>query len=641
MHVLLVGPDLEENLSLRFLSAALKKAGHTTAISTFDSADDAAAVRSAASSTDLVALSMCYQIRAREFLALARALKADDPQRPIVAGGHYASCAASDLLQHHPELDLVVIHEGEHALVELAALPARHRDALANIPGIVFRDGNEIVASAPRPSVIDLDSLPWADRTGPARLVSGVPTAYMMGSRGCVNSCDYCCISTLHRLVPGRHFRQRTPDDIVQEMAWLYHERGVRQFVFHDDNFLVPAVDHNLQRIAALDRGMRKHGLRHVGLVLKCRPADVNEEVFRRLREMGLLRVFLGIESGSAGGLASIGRHQQTVAQAHAAHTLCEQLDISTQYTMIFVHPDATAQSIRADLAFVKQHPAHPMSYCRAQIYAGTPLEKRMIEAGRARGDYLARTYDFSDPVVTAFWEVGQHLFWDRCFNQQHLQGQSVRLDHLMAVARHAYEDREIDRLSAEFLTVQQRLNVETVALLEELLGHCEESPDPGSELLRQHAASIAQREAPSRIELQSRICELREELLRLTRELVGLPMPGGRAAPRRKRSTARHAAAVLLAVGAISGASQGCIFDGGVFEAPPYDAAQPDGAAHDTGWHDDSGVYEAPPFDAAQPDTAATDASAPTDASADSGESDTGSWIDDGGVFEAPPQDQ
>src|SRR5207247_5225147 len=37
MHVLLVGPEFEENLSLRYLAAALRQAGHTASLARFDS----------------------------------------------------------------------------------------------------------------------------------------------------------------------------------------------------------------------------------------------------------------------------------------------------------------------------------------------------------------------------------------------------------------------------------------------------------------------------------------------------------------------------------------------------------------------------------------------------------------------------
>ena len=124
MRVLLVGPNLEGNLSLQYLASALSAAGHEARIQTFNGPEDAASVRAAAADSDLVGLSMCFQIRAREFLALARDLKRENPRVPVIAGGHFASCAADELLAHHPELDLIAIHEAEETIVSLAALPS-------------------------------------------------------------------------------------------------------------------------------------------------------------------------------------------------------------------------------------------------------------------------------------------------------------------------------------------------------------------------------------------------------------------------------------------------------------------------------------------------------------------------------------
>src|SRR5215471_903060 len=120
MKVLLVGPDHEENLSIRYLSASLLSGGHDAALATFNSPVDASAVVNAARSADMVGLSMCFQARACEFLRLAQRIKSEDPGKFVVTGGHYASCAAEPLLKHHAEIDLVVMHEGERTLVEIA-----------------------------------------------------------------------------------------------------------------------------------------------------------------------------------------------------------------------------------------------------------------------------------------------------------------------------------------------------------------------------------------------------------------------------------------------------------------------------------------------------------------------------------------
>ncbi len=63
-------------------------------------------------------------------------------------GGHYASCAAKELLEHHVELDLIVVHEAEKTLVELANVSELTPGALAAIPGIAYRDAEQILRRA-------------------------------------------------------------------------------------------------------------------------------------------------------------------------------------------------------------------------------------------------------------------------------------------------------------------------------------------------------------------------------------------------------------------------------------------------------------------------------------------------------------
>ena len=144
MRVLLVGPDYEENLSIRYLSSSLLAAGHDTTLAAFNSLADTASVANASQHAEIVGLSMCFQSRAQEFLRLAQLIKSRDPKRLIVAGGHYASCAAEPLLVHHPEIDIIVIHEGERTLVEIAAATPHLEERLPQIPGIAYRDGEQV-----------------------------------------------------------------------------------------------------------------------------------------------------------------------------------------------------------------------------------------------------------------------------------------------------------------------------------------------------------------------------------------------------------------------------------------------------------------------------------------------------------------
>jgi radical SAM superfamily enzyme YgiQ (UPF0313 family) len=159
MRVLLVGPDQEENLSIRYLASSLRAAGHEPALAAFNSADLDDVVRRA-EGFDWVGLSLCFQSRAREFLELAERI-GRLPGRPrIVVGGHFATCSARELMEHAPAIDVVVLHEGEDAIVALAdGVP------YVDIPGVWWRGAAGPVETSKRRSREDLDALPFPDRS--------------------------------------------------------------------------------------------------------------------------------------------------------------------------------------------------------------------------------------------------------------------------------------------------------------------------------------------------------------------------------------------------------------------------------------------------------------------------------------------
>src|SRR5438046_3091643 len=140
MHVMLVGPEFEENLSLRYLAAALQAAGHTVRLARFDSPEHCEGVVQQAlhEQPGLIGLSMVFQVRAREFYALARALRQAGCAGHITAGGHFATFACEPMLQGLPELDTIVRQEGEATLTELADALQRGlaADEIARIPGL-------------------------------------------------------------------------------------------------------------------------------------------------------------------------------------------------------------------------------------------------------------------------------------------------------------------------------------------------------------------------------------------------------------------------------------------------------------------------------------------------------------------------
>jgi len=279
MRVTLVGPEFEENLSLRYLAAALQRAGHDASIARFDSKEYVEGVvqQVLRERPGIVGLSMVFQVRAREFFELARALRAAGYRGHITAGGHFATFACTDILNTVAEIDSIVRQEGEETLCELASTLEKEviMPAWKSIPGVVARDqAANVLAAAPRVQVANLDSLPFPTRGELPERHLGVATAFLVGSRGCYADCEYCSIFAWHEAAVGKRYRLRSVGNIVEEMFELYTVKGVRFFVFHDDNFFLPSAQANRKRFTALRDGFHERGMKDIGLMLKLRPND-------------------------------------------------------------------------------------------------------------------------------------------------------------------------------------------------------------------------------------------------------------------------------------------------------------------------------------------------------------------------------
>lgn len=121
--IALVGPELEENLSLRYLASSLQSAGFEARIIRFDGDEDfpraAQAIVGSPEPPLLVGISLAFQWRAPDFLALAVGLRSLGYRGHLTVGGHFATFAAEPLLTDFPALDSVCRQEAELTLVSL------------------------------------------------------------------------------------------------------------------------------------------------------------------------------------------------------------------------------------------------------------------------------------------------------------------------------------------------------------------------------------------------------------------------------------------------------------------------------------------------------------------------------------------
>jgi radical SAM superfamily enzyme YgiQ (UPF0313 family) len=464
MKIALLGAECEENLTLRYIRAALEVHGHTITQITFNAEGEleVAARQLADSGVALAGFSMVFTYRAAEFAAVARRSRELGFQGHLVAGGHFAAFNADALLRDVPAFDSVAMGEGEELMADLAV----HLDDLAAVRGLVWRDASGVIHHNPRAEKPpELDKLPWPTRLEPPDAYLWLPVANVLASRGCTHACAFCSIAAWHRVTGGARFRLREPEAVAEEIAGLY-QRGYRIFNFHDDNFFLQDKRQTLQRFWRLRGALEQRGVGKIAFAVKSRPDTVDEEVFGFLKEFGLFRVFLGVEAGTASSLHQLGR-RQSLADNQRALEVVNRLDLHACFNLLLLNPDSTLEDFQANVAFLREHARNPMNFCRTEIYAGTPLEIRLRRQGRLLGDYWGYGYRMRDDRAQEAFELmylglaGRH-YGDGCVH--HL---AMRVDFERQVLSHFWDcPASLRRRAKAFV---RRVNLNSCDYLDEI----------------------------------------------------------------------------------------------------------------------------------------------------------------------------
>jgi anaerobic magnesium-protoporphyrin IX monomethyl ester cyclase len=439
--IALVGPEIEENLSLRYLASALATRGFASEIVGFNQDTDFGpallAVLRAPEPPLAVGISLAFQWRAQDFLAFAAMLRERGYRGHITMGGHFATFASREILRDFPEVDSICRQEAEGTMVLLAEALAAG-SALDAIPGLALRTAGGDVVLTGEATLPDLATLPRPDRRGEPAACFGHGIAPLVASRGCYANCSFCCIAAWQeQSLPGKRYRLREVDDVADEMVELQKRRGIDIFVFHDDNFFVPGHKKNRERFSALADALEARGIGRFATVVKARPTDVDPEVFRILRHrLQCIRVYIGIETDADQGLETL-RRWSAPKQNRTAIKVVRALDMYTCFNMLIFDPDTTLESLETNIAFMRFAAEYPSNFGRVELYAGTPLLARMLAEKRCRGDYMQWDYNLASEAVERVFRMTMGAFHARNFGPDALNNRIMATRFDVEVVRH------------------------------------------------------------------------------------------------------------------------------------------------------------------------------------------------------------
>ena len=335
---------------------------------------------------------------------LIRSLRQASIDSHITVGGHSPTFLYEEMLRNNSGLDSVVCGEGEQALVELTRAVSAGGDLYHSVAGVASLHNGEVIYQ-PRPATCDLDTYPLPELDYLEKVKQSGQIMSLLSSRGCYGKCTFCSTGPFYRLAGGIPWRAHSAERVIQELQRLYVEHGMKFFGFRDDNFIGPGA-RGQERARRIAHGIIASGM-EIRFYLACRVNDIDTEAFRLLKEAGLTRVFLGVESGSQSRLDAF-KKGVSVEQNHRAIKALAELGISATVGYIMFSPDTTWEEYRESRSFLTaalgdftaiSDSVHDL-FNAVEVYPGTELAEELRSSNNLLGDYHGYDYRFRDPRV-------------------------------------------------------------------------------------------------------------------------------------------------------------------------------------------------------------------------------------------------
>jgi anaerobic magnesium-protoporphyrin IX monomethyl ester cyclase len=301
---------------------------------------------------DVVGVSVSY-VDYKVAMQVIDIIRRVSPSSKIVAGGFVANLFPQVLVDN-PKIDYVISGEGEIAFSSLLRLIEHGMTTDKLIVGV-------------RP---DLDKLPFVDRTlfnyerettcffGPRQRF---PHITMLAGRGCPYQCGYC--QPAESKTYGK-MRIRSVDNVIEELKVMRDRYKFKSITFWDDTFTF-----NKKWVMEFCDKFEQNGF-DADLAITCR-ADIasnNEDMMKRLSEIGVQWVCIGFETGTQRMLDFIGKGVK-LEQNYKSAEICRKYGMKIMGTNMLGLPTETKEESQATIDMIQRVAAEHL-----QLFYFTPV---------------------------------------------------------------------------------------------------------------------------------------------------------------------------------------------------------------------------------------------------------------------------
>lgn len=292
----------------------------------------------------------------------------------LVAGNTEATIRSAVLMEQIPELDFLVIGEGEYTFRELITA-LKENASFEQCMGIYYRTQDGIKKTHPRPLEQDIDRFSFPDREILPNY-SEKNVYDIITSRGCMGNCTFCS-NKIFEYQPGSKVRVRSLNNIINEIKMLVAHYNASYISFSDDTFGDETISAGFGLEDYYNALIKEKINIRYRIQLRCE--TINESNVKTLQKMlsyGLDNIFIGLESGNAddlkiyGKIANLDHNIQSIELLNKYH-------IPYSIGFIMFNPYSTIKRLLDNISLIKKCSSilTPYTLCSKLIlFNGTSL---------------------------------------------------------------------------------------------------------------------------------------------------------------------------------------------------------------------------------------------------------------------------
>jgi len=311
---------------------------------------------------DIVGISVLFSTDLPNLYETTKAIKEEMPNALIVTGGLHPTIYPKEifdldiLYNKKRTIDFVMRGEGEFRFVEfLNNLKEGQIDLSAD--GLCGFNEKKIFINSQIKTIEDLDTIPFpAFELLPIEkyfkinipfspVPQGDRVLPILTTRGCPIGCSFCANTNTWK----KH-RKRSPDNIIEEVAYLKKKFNIDELQFADDN-LTFDNKHAIEKFTRLKEEN----------ILWCTPNGtminkLTPELIKVMAESGMYQITLSMDSANARTLKELHHKPVNLNSIPGLIAKCKELGVFTHGTLVVGMPSETIQEVKNGFEYVKNN---------------------------------------------------------------------------------------------------------------------------------------------------------------------------------------------------------------------------------------------------------------------------------------------